>query len=237
MAHPTDSKINGLTALAARMVKLFPEGGSGGSQAMANMCREVGMLDEAARALRDLHATRNPTETDGAHTKRVATAAQKFAKEIEAARERAAKVARDGLAGIEAQISTKAKLVPDAYAAEVRAMWRGMTSTEQVRLLSELIEQNRGPEFAAIVKAPRTLTGMPEAQRQHYEAAYVEKHAGPELLDRRGVADALEAANVAAGVAAEIASAYNDPGTLRDIARAEAAAAAASKKFDAAVGS
>src|ERR1700741_8688 len=185
MAHPIDSKINGLTALSARMAQAFPKGGSGGSEALKALCSEVGALLEGAIALRDLHSTRNPTETDGAHTKRVATDAQRFAKKIEAARERAAKLAKDGLGNIAAQIRAKTQLVPDRYETEMRAQFRLLSSTERLKLLGELIEEKRGAEFAAIVNAPRFLTGMTETLRQHYEAAFVAKHAAAELAGQK----------------------------------------------------
>jgi hypothetical protein len=110
-------------------------------------------LAEAAKALRDLHSTRNPTETDGAHIKRVSTAAQKFAKDIEATRERAQKIAQDGRANLQGRIKAKTQLVQDAYASEVRAVFRGMDSKEQLGLLHSLLEEKRSSEFAAIIMA------------------------------------------------------------------------------------
>src|SRR5262249_14195650 len=138
---------------------------------------------------------------------------------------------------IEASIKNKTQLVPDAYAAELRAVYRGMSSTERTALVARFIDEKRGPELAAIIKAPGSLTGMPDDQRGNYEAAYIAKHAPEELIDQAALNDALETVNVAARTAREVASAYNDPAKLAEIARAEAAAEAAAKKFDAAVGS
>jgi hypothetical protein len=224
-----------LHALWKRGVDRFPQGGAGGAQAYSAVLQELNQLVEGATALENLRAARNPTETDAAHIKRVASAAQKYAKEVEAVFERANKAVSAGLGAIEARIRAKTQLVPDAYAAEVRALYRGMSNAEKVKLLGELLDEKRGPEFAAIIKAPRSLTGMPEAQRQQFEAAFIAKHAAEELIDQQGLREALDTANIAVETARQIATAYDNPSTLAEIARAEAAAAAASKTFDATV--
>jgi hypothetical protein len=235
MPSPVQPKLQALYAIAKHLLDKFPEGGAGGGQAYLQVYHEAVQLPEGARALDELRAARNPTETDGAHIKRVSAAAQKYAKEIDAMRERVDRIVRKGQAEIEARIKATAQLVPDAYAAELRAVWRGMSSKERADLVSRLIEEKRGAELAAIVKAPGALTGMPDDQRRNYETAYLNKHARPELIDHAALKDALEAATVAAQTAREVADAYNDPAKLAEIAKAEAAAAAAAKKFDATV--
>jgi hypothetical protein len=55
-------------------------------------------------------------------------------------------------------------------------------------------------------------------------------------LDKAAVEETLEALSVAVRTASDVATAYNDPVKLAEIARAEAAAAAAAKKFDAVTG-
>lgn len=228
-------KLSALEALAQRILDKMPKGGKGGTEAQINLHSHTARLADAAKALSALHSVRNPTETEGAHIKRVATAAQKMAKEVEAARERVQKTAHDGLSLLQARIAAKTNLKPDAYAAEVRAVFRTLPHTEQVKLLSELIDQARGPEFAAIVKAPRTITGLQEDMRAKFESAYISRHAAEELLDEAAIKEAAEAASVAVETAGLFAAEYNDPAKLAEISKAEAAAAAAAKAFDSTV--
>ena len=232
MPSPVEPKLQALAALTQRAVELYPKGGAGGTEALTQISHVVSRLSEAAQALRNLHVARNPTETDGAHTKKVAAAAAKFAKDVEAARERVNKIVRDGDVLLEARIKAQTQLVPDAYASEVRAVFRALSQTQQFAFLKACIDEKRGAEFAAIVKAPRALTGLPADVLQHYETAYVQTHAPAELLDKAALKEALNTATVAAQTAGEFAAAYNDPITLAAITKAEAAAAAAAREFD-----
>ena len=233
--HPIEHKLTAIAKTVVHALGHIPEGGSGGSHALTQAYGVLARLGEDGRALVSLNSHRNPMETDGAHTKRVATAAQAFAKAVEATRERARKLIADGRIGIDKQIATKTNLVPDAYAAEVRGVFRGLTHSERLKFLNELLEQGRGPEFAAIIKAPRSLTGITEDLRAKYETAFISKHAAAELLDRDALNDALETVEVVSRTAAEVAQAYNDPAKLAEITKAEEAAAAAAKAFESSV--
>jgi hypothetical protein len=235
MRHPVEHKLTAITKTVVHALGHIPEGGSGGSQALTQAYGVLARLSEGGRALVNLHSHRNPTVTEGTHTKHVATAAQAFTKEVEVARERARKLIADGLINIDKQIAAKANLVPDAYAAEVRGVFRGLAHSERLKFLNELLEQGRGPEFAAIIKAPRSLTGITEDMRQKFESAFVAKHAAAELLDRDALNDALETVEVVSRTAAEVAQAYNDPAKLAEITKAEEAAAAAQKAFESSV--
>src|SRR5712692_10073439 len=152
MASPVESKVRALIALAQRFASKLSSGE--GHAACRQIFAQVSSLTEAAQALHNLRVTRNPTETDGAHQKRVCLAAERLGKETTATMNRIFKIAGDGHADIAARIRAKVKLQPDSYAAEVRAVYRGKSSTEQFKMLNEFVEQNRGPELAALIKAP-----------------------------------------------------------------------------------
>jgi hypothetical protein len=223
-------KVRALQALAQHLTERLPSGD--GHDAWRALHGEVTRLASTAEALRNLHATRNPTETDAAHVKRVATAAAKFAKESEAALARANAHLQTGLATIAQRVKAKVRLVPDAYASEIRAAYRAMPEQEKLATLKELVDGNRGPEFAAIIKAPRTLTGLPEAQRKQYEDSFISTHAPEEMRAEEALMDAFEHALTSTRTAGEVARTYSNPAALAEITRAETAAAAAAKAFD-----
>src|SRR5687767_2226655 len=73
---PLEHKVVALRTMAAHILKLFPDGGSGGTAALLAVQGQIHELAEGAAALRELVSARNPTETDGAHIKRASAAAQ-----------------------------------------------------------------------------------------------------------------------------------------------------------------
>jgi hypothetical protein len=227
----TEPKVRALQALSTRMLDRVPSGA--GHDAWRELWAQVNHLAETATALHNLHVTRNPTENDAAHLKRVATAAAKLKHVADDALDRSNRTRESGLAAIKARIAAKVRLVPDAYAAEIRAAYRAMSSAAQTTMLRELIEQNRGPEVAAIVKAPALLTGMSEQHRAQYEAAFIATNAPEEVTAQEALAFAHETALVSARTASEVAREYSDPAALAKITAAESAAAAAAKVFDA----
>jgi hypothetical protein len=196
---------------------------------------EVRRLVDFAEALHTLRTTRDPTQTDAAHQKRVLTAAVKFAKEAETALARMNKSWATGHLNIDARIAAKVNLKPDAYAAEVRDLYRRMSSAEKAKFFTELVDEGRGAELAAIVKAPKAVTGMPDDQRQKYEAAFVARHAPEEVREQEALKDAFDTALVVHREARGLATAYSDSAKLAEIERAENAATAAQARIDAQV--
>jgi hypothetical protein len=209
MASPVESKVRALIALAQRFASKLPSGE--GHAAWRQIFAQVSSLTEAAQALHNLRVTRNPTETDGANKKRVSIAAERLGKETTATINRIIKITGDGHADIAARIRAKVKLQPDSYASEVRAVYRGLSRTEQIKMLKEFVEQNRGPELAALIKAPVSLTGMSEKLRQRYESAFIARHAPAEVSEDTALEEAFDEAMVSTRAAGEIADAYAEP--------------------------
>lgn len=229
MSNYTPHQILALGAIADRIIHKLPE--TGGHTHQRALYSTIARLATGLDALQTLHATRSPTETEGSHVKRVMTAAQKLDKNITETYNRLSEISREGHAEINSRIGQKVKLIPDQYAAEIRAQYRAMSSTEQVKLLGELVENNRGAEFAAIVKAPGILTGLSEDMGARFEAALLVKHARAEVEEREMLNEALDAAMLAAKTAGEAANLFTDPVALAKITADEAKAASAAAKF------
>src|SRR5258708_7149769 len=237
MASPTEPKIRihpkvrALRAIAERLTAKLPSGE--GHAAWHQINAHVVRLADAAEALEILRTTRNPLETEAAHAKRVGIAAERFNKDVTVTLNHLLKVTGDGHANLDARILKKTQLIPDRiYEAEVRAVYRSKSPTEQMHLLKEFTDQNRGPELAALVKAPSSLTGMSDEHRQRWESAFIAKHASEELVERAALEDAFSDALVSTKTAGELADAYADPVKLAAIVKAEAIAAAAQQAFN-----
>lgn len=226
----SESKVRALRAIADRFS--LPSG-SEGHAALRAIYAQVANLTNAAEALHTLRMTRDPTITDGAHQKRVSLAAARLGRETTAAINRIIKISADGHADLAARIREKTKLHPDIYAAEVRATFRTLSNTERMKLLGELVDGNRGPELAALVKAPATITGLPEEYRARFEAAFIARHASEELSEQKALEEAFATSMVSTRTAGEIADTYADPIRLAEIQKAEAKATDAARAFDA----
>jgi hypothetical protein len=227
-----DPKVRALRAIAERLTAKLPGEGHAASHQVHH---HVTRLADAAEALHTLRLTRDPSQTDAAHTKKVCLAAERLNKDVTATLNGILKITGDGHANIDARINAKTKLNPDAYASEVRAVYRSKSATDQMQLLKEFVDQNRAAELAAIIKAPTSLTGMSEEHRQRWESAFIAKHAPEELAERALLEDAFSDATVSTRTAGELATAYSDPLKLAAIQKAEAVAAAAQQAFDAKV--
>ena len=193
-------------------------------------------LAAGTEALVRLASTRDPTITDGAHVKRVATAAAQLRKEATAALDRMNAAVQSGMDEIAKSRNTKVRLIPDpAYASEVRAHYRSLDHVKQFALLGELVDGNRGPELAAIVKAPASLTGITPDIAQRFTTAIHEKHSPQEMEAEAALMKAFEAALTALTPAREVVEAYSDPVRMAEITKAEEAASAAAAQFKSAL--
>jgi hypothetical protein len=232
MPSPVEPRLRGVrNVLDDRIIAKSPSGD--GHREHFEIIGVATDLVERWEALHVLRTTRDPTQTDAAHAKRVQLAVAKFAKDTEAALVRMNKSWANGFENIDARIRAKTKLNPDpAYASEIRHLYRSMSSSERVKLLSELIEGGRGPELAAIISAPKSLTGLPDQQRRQYEAAFISRHAPDEIREQEALQEVFDAALVIEREARGFAAAHSDPRRLEEITRAEAAAAAAQARFD-----
>lgn len=192
---------------------------------------EVTKVKSGLEALENLHSARNPLDSQAAHERRISTAAQKFANEVKSSSERMYSILRDGLNDIERRVGNKINLTPDAYGAEVRQVFRSMSSSDQIKMLNTLVQQGRGPELAAILKAPETLTGMSKDMQDKYTAAVYSTHAPAEYAEQLALLDVISDASVITPVALNAAKSFTDPMLLASIEKAEKAAKAADADF------
>jgi hypothetical protein len=227
-AQATGPMVKAIEALGERMLRQLGEDHPAGRQ----MKGEVNRLRSAAEALHSLSVQRSPLDTPAAHALKVSKRAKAFDAEVTASLNRVLAAFGAGHTDAQRRIEEKINLRPDAFAQEIRAAFRSLDGKARSELIHELVEANRGPELAAIVKAPAILTGITEDQRQTYEKLIVSKHAPAELDEINHLHEALEAATAATRAAGTMVRELLDPARLSEIESAAAAADQATAAFD-----
>lgn len=226
MAKVVDHRVRALAALAERSRR-----SPSANQAAKRIHAEIERLHTGAEALGRLAAQRSPLETESAHVKRVAAAAKRFTEEVQAATRRAAEAGESGLKAIAARIDERVDLRPDAFAGEVRSAFRKLDREGKVAALQRMVDQNSGPELAAIVRAPELAVGLSREEQAQWEKVITAKHAAAELDERAEIEEAWEAVTTAESTAAQLAKILDNPVELARIEQEEAAAAAAADDF------
>lgn len=222
-------QVAALGRIAERITEKLPtEGHSHTRRLQAEIIR----LRDGLQAIGELHANRNPTHTVDAHTKQVATAAKKFGTSIGLMSDRLHSVMREGLTELDGRINAKVRLVPDAYAAEIRDAYRRMDGTERANLLADLVKTNNGPALAAITRAPSILTGILPEHQERFNSAIISTHAPEEQTEKLALLEAFNAALACEPIARQTVANYSDPAKLAEIEKAEQAANAAAAKLE-----
>lgn len=193
---------------------------------------EVNRLRLSAEALDNRRRNRSPLDTDAAHALKIAKLARAFSSEVTASLNRAAAAWASARQDAERRIAEKLNLVPNADAREIRDVYRAMSSKAQAAFLKKMIDENRGPALAAIIKVDGVLTGLSDAQRAHYEEAMVATYAESDLGEQAMLDDVFDAFNAAQKAAGSIAKDLTDPARISEIERADAEATAAEEAFN-----
>lgn len=192
---------------------------------------EVNRLRTKAEALDNVRARRSPLDTPAAHALKVAKMARTFNSEITATVNRAGQIWAEGFKDVHRRIDEKANLKPDAFASEIRTAFRALNNKAQAALINQLVRENRGPEMAAIVRAPSVLTGISDEQKALYEKMLVETHARSEMDEAAGLEEVFSAVHSATNAAGMLVRDMTDPAKLAAIEGEAAAADAAGAAF------
>lgn len=220
--------VSALTATAQRMREQV-----GNNPFSLRMLAEVNRLSGDAEALDRMNSAQSPFDTPAAHTKKVATHARQFGKTTTAAINRANAAWREGLDDVQRRIAGKVNLTPNEYAREIRDRYIALAPypERQGEFVTKMIDNNHGPELAALTKAPAILTDMDDARRAALEQAIIAKHAAPEVAEQEKLNELYETVLVAFSTANDLTNVLTDPNKLADIERKEAAALEAVDAF------
>lgn len=231
MSRAPHHQVRALATIADRML-----GRMAGHSAAQRLHAGVNRLRQAAEALDEISAKRNPNETPEAHVKRISARARQFGRDALTEFNRSAAILREAREDAQRRINDKTDLRPPSEAAqrEIRERFSALSREAKVNLMQEWIETKQGPTLAAIVKAPAPfLTGLSAVELAQYEKAMVAKHAPAELDELAGLESVFEeAVLVAMRTAGEIAKAFDNPTKVAQIEREEAEADAAEAAFN-----
>ena len=226
MAKAPDHGVRAIAAIAERMLKDLPD-----HPTALRLQSEVNKLRNGAEALDKVRANRSPLDTREAHALKVGKLAKQFESEAIASLNRSIQYWAEGYDDIERRIAQKVDLTPNAFAQEIRSAFRTLSRKDKIELLGQLVKENRGPELAAIVKAPSVLSGISDDERAKFEESIIGMHASAEIEERAKLEDVFNAMNRAQDTASNIVKRFRDPAQLADIERAAADADAAGDAF------
>ncbi len=189
-----------------------------------NIMLPVEGIEKIARA-------RNPMETEAAHAKKVALAAEKLKQSLERTREKVELLKESNLAAIDADITARTRLQPTAQAAEIRAILRQMKHSDRLATITKAIDSKDSATLAAIAEGNELTTGLDDEIRLRLLDTY-KMRAVPDLYEERQrlmeisqhVPKMFETAMTAAKEA-------TDPAFIAEITDLEAKAKAAEAEF------
>jgi len=230
MARIAHHKVRALGAIAERMARSVAE--KGDNATARRFLAEVNRVHAGAAALDNVRANRSPLDTPEGHALKVGKLAKKFDNEVTAVINRSGEIWREGMRDVQRRIDEKIDLKPNAFAEEIRATFRTMSRKSKVELLGQLVKENRGPELAAIVKAPSILSGISDAERADYERAIISMHAPKELAEQTWLEELFDSVVAMATTSSGLVRDFMDPGELARIERADALATEAGEAFD-----
>jgi hypothetical protein len=221
-----DPMVRAIEVIAQRMTMDLPD-----HKAALQMQAEVNRLKLRGEALDNVNRTRSPLDTPAAHALKVAKLARSFDKETTDALNRATRIWADAYKDTQTRIDDKVNLRPDAFAPEIRAAFRTLSSKAKADLITQLVKENRGPELAAIVKAPAVLTGITDEARAAYENMMLVTYAAPEVDELAKLEDLLSSVTAATRASSNMVKDLTDPRKLAEIESQAAAADQASAAF------
>lgn len=222
--HPT---VNALESLAARMIEPLPD-----HQTAKSIQGAINRLYRGAEALDAVARNRSPLDTPAAHALKVAKLAKRLDSEITSTLNTVGQTWGAGFNDAQRRIDEKVKLIPDPFASEIREVFRGLEPAKKGEFIQRLVNENRGPELAALIKAPTVLTGLGDREREGYEKAIYSRHAAAELDEQTALEEVFHTANVACKSAGEFVKALQDPGQIAQIEHEAAQADAAGDAFN-----
>lgn len=188
-------------------------------------------------SLETVAAKRNPTETPQAHAVRVHKAAQKVLAQVEELTAKANDTRTAAGRTIAEQIQTRTKLTDGPRGAEIRGLFRSMSSKERSQVLETAIANHDSETLGALFNAPAYLSGM-DADYQARMRHHYEMQIAPELhaqLDE--VLSADNSMSVIRRVVREAATEALNPSYVDRILKEQAEAEQAQAGFEGALAS
>lgn len=196
------------------------------------LAARVGQLSDAVAGLERLAEHRDPAHTPESHYRKVAAAAAKLAGKFDAVEQSIHDLAREGSSRLDREITERANLRPNEYAAEVRASVRAMKPAERRDVLNKAVDAGDAQLVAALVDAPSVVTGIDPQYGQRMKQAFVSKHAADEAAEQSRLHETYSTSIQSLSVARAAVREATNPEKVREIEERAAAAQRAQSEFD-----
>jgi hypothetical protein len=175
--------------------------------------------------------SRNPLDTEAAHAKKVALAAEKMRQSFDRSRERVERLRDASLAAIDADINAKTRLQSTSQSAEIRAVLRQMDNPARLAALVKAIDSKDSATLAAIADGNQITTGLDDEVRLRLLDTYNMRTA-PDLYDeRKRLMEISDHVPTLFNTAMNAAREATDPAFIAEINELEAKAKAAEADF------
>ena len=196
---------------------------------------ELDALARAAEALDTVYKTRDPYQTQAYHDRNVSVASNRLAKRVDAATEKVGNIIQSGIRDIEARIAAKTKLKPGVHDQEIRQIFRSKTSTQQIEMLRNCIENGDSETLSALLIAPTSITGLAAEMVSRFKEAFEMKQAPEEFEERSALMEDFSTSYSVMQVARQFSTELLDPKAVQAAEIAKEKAVEANAAFESTV--
>lgn len=229
MAHQTEA----IRELVKRTEAKLGKYQNSNAQALLSETRK---LFNAVDGIASMRSNPNSLETPAAHALKINQSANKLKAESIKTRQKAYDTYVRYSTEIDMAINNMAGIKENNYASEIRAAFRSLPPDERMDFLKTTIDNKDGETFAAIIYAPKILTGVDAELGKRLTESFYSKVA-PELYqEREDLKEAMDGVIATIDTTANICNEYNNPDEVRKIEAEVKLAQEAASKFNEALG-
>lgn len=201
-----------------------------------SLLSEQRKLFNAVDGIVSMRGNPNSLETPAAHALKIHQSVLKLKNETIKAKQKAFDTYIKYSTEIDMAINNLAGIKEDHYASEIRAAFKALPPEDRMGFLKEAIDSKDGTIFAAIMFAPKMLTGITEDLRNKLTDSFYLKVA-PELYqEREDLKEAMDGVEATIKATSGICDEYNNPEEVRKIELEVHKALEAASKFSSALG-
>jgi hypothetical protein len=135
----------------------------------------VNKIDTAAATLVQLHDQPDPMLSSLAINLRIEGARGELKTLVGAAKERSSALIAAERFNVERNRESKGNLTPNAFAAEIRAVVRGLDTAGKLQILNDAVESGDGSTIAALCDCPAVVSGITATLAADYRRMYLQK--------------------------------------------------------------
>lgn len=132
-------------------------------------------IDTAAAELVALHDAPDPMLSSLAINLRVEAARAGLKTLASEARTKSAALIATEKANVEANRNAKANMTPSPFAAEIRAVVRGLDTAGKLKILNDAVASGDGGTIAALCDCPGVISGLAPSMASDYRKMYLQK--------------------------------------------------------------